>query len=254
MDKTEFCDELEMAKNELIPKLCNFAADERILYSSLIQKINQKAKAQERVLLITNKAIYNLVPLEQSGLFTHLLSKMFHSLKVKRVIPLDKISAISVSSNYMSFEFVIHVKNDYDYRYDAKFESQSGNIADKRDIILLSIARGLNYFFNLKLPLILVEDVSLEAITTTEKDFKEKRSRMPQGDKLELTPDDLADGLSYVIKKQFQYRPLQSLTSFILPQDRSLDDDDQELDTNPKQKKKLSYIPMTEKVTKDFEP
>lgn len=39
---------------------------ERILLSSKIIKVNQVNKKQERVLLITNKAVYNLLPQEEN--------------------------------------------------------------------------------------------------------------------------------------------------------------------------------------------
>jgi len=60
-------------------------------------KINKKEKSQSRNFLLTSKRILNV------------------SKKIKRSIDLASLAGISLSLE--SFEFVIHVQNDYDYRY-----------------------------------------------------------------------------------------------------------------------------------------
>ncbi|PRP86414.1 hypothetical protein PROFUN_05333 [Planoprotostelium fungivorum] len=64
-----------------------------------VVKINQKNSEQTRVLVVTEKAIYNV-----GGWFT----------SIHRRIPLDKIGSISVS-NLSDSIFVIHVPTEYDY-------------------------------------------------------------------------------------------------------------------------------------------
>ena len=57
-------------------------------------------KPQERVLMISDKAIYNL-------------SQSYSS--IKRRIPFDQVQ--SVTSSESSDEFLVHVPTEYDYRY-----------------------------------------------------------------------------------------------------------------------------------------
>lgn len=76
------------------------AEHESVEYSDFIVKINPRDKPQERVILITNKAIYNVMPNDFS--------------RCKRRIPLEAITTITVSK--VSDEFVLHVPTEYDYR------------------------------------------------------------------------------------------------------------------------------------------
>ena len=155
IDKDEITDVLDVASNESIKKAINLDLTEKILYSNYIQKINEKGKIQNRIFLITSKAIYNIVP-EDASILKSKLTGMFSKI-MRRAIPLDKIEAITVSSYYLSYEFVIHEKNNYDYRFDGKFEYIQGHekkIEDRRDKLLLCLARGLEYYFNLSLPIL----------------------------------------------------------------------------------------------------
>ena len=69
--------------------------------SDLVTKINRKSKRQERGLLLTSHALYNVVPPTYT--------------KCKRRIPLAAVAGITISA--ASFEFVIHVSGDYDYHF-----------------------------------------------------------------------------------------------------------------------------------------
>eukprot|EP01084_Bolivina_argentea_P077647 140883_1 len=80
---------------------------EKLVYSNKIIKINHKGKEQQRLLLITDKAIYNI------GEGTNI--KKGPLGKLKRRIELYQIHAITVSS--ISDEFVLHAPNEYDYHY-----------------------------------------------------------------------------------------------------------------------------------------
>ena len=94
-------DYLNLGKNPNIVKLLTRGNDkEYVEYSDFVVKINPRDKPQERVLLITNKAAYNVLPSDFS--------------RCKRRIPLEAISAITVSK--VSDEFVLHVPTEYDYR------------------------------------------------------------------------------------------------------------------------------------------
>lgn len=80
--------------------------------STIVSKFNDKNKKQERVILITNKHLFNIklvTPLN------NLLVKIFNSAIIRRKIDISKIFAVTVSR--IGFEFVIHVADDYDYRF-----------------------------------------------------------------------------------------------------------------------------------------
>merc|ERR1719334_150423 len=74
---------------------------EEIVYSNILKKINKRGAEQERIILITSRAVYNLLP-KNPG-------------KCKRRIPIEDIGAVTLSS--VSEEFVLHVPNEYDYRF-----------------------------------------------------------------------------------------------------------------------------------------
>ena len=76
------------------------AGEEEVQFSDFIVKINPKGKPQERVLLITNRAVYNLLPTDYG--------------KCKRRVDLSAIAGVTVAVK--SDEFVLHVPSEYDYR------------------------------------------------------------------------------------------------------------------------------------------
>jgi len=79
----------------------NYPEPEIIQLSEQVIKINAKRKEQKRVLLITDKALYNLIP---------------NSYKqCKRRIPIEKISSITISTS--SQQFAIHIPDEYDYLF-----------------------------------------------------------------------------------------------------------------------------------------
>ena len=74
---------------------------EQIVFSDHVTKINRREKEQVRTLLITTRAVYNLLPNNYS--------------KCKRRIPITLLSSITVSQ--LSDEFVLHIPDEYDYRF-----------------------------------------------------------------------------------------------------------------------------------------
>eukprot|EP01084_Bolivina_argentea_P312073 540262_1 len=99
-------DALNLATNTSCQKMLSktgssFPNIENVIYSEKLIKINRKGKEQERVLLITDKAIYNLKPKEMG--------------KCQRRIDLELIESITIST--ISEEFVIHIPDEYDYRF-----------------------------------------------------------------------------------------------------------------------------------------
>jgi len=78
----------------------NTPTPESVSFSDYVIKINRKEKEQTRVMLITNRGIYNLLP---------------NNYSCKRRIDIDKLVAITASKT--SDEFVIHIPDEYDYRF-----------------------------------------------------------------------------------------------------------------------------------------
>lgn len=111
-----------------------------MLYSSHIDKINRKGKTQKRVLLVTNRAMYNIMP----------------SLSVcKRRIPLQLVTAVTLSS--VSNQFILHVPSEYDYHYsDAAKEAIMETVRDAKFAAALGDLEVRH-----------VSDASLDALCTT---------------------------------------------------------------------------------------
>lgn len=101
-------DHLALASHSSVQKMLakngvNTPSPEEVVFSDFVVKINRKEKKQTRVLLITNKALYNLKPNDFGN--------------CKRRIALDLIGAITLSTS--SDEFAVHVPEEYDYRYSS---------------------------------------------------------------------------------------------------------------------------------------
>ena len=82
-------DRLRLSSNSVCQKMLTkqgscFPHPEKVIYSEKLIKINRKGKEQERVLLITDKAIYNLMPSDFS--------------KCKRRIALESIESATIST------------------------------------------------------------------------------------------------------------------------------------------------------------
>ena len=103
------------------------------MLSAVVYKINKRSKKQERSLLVTTKAIYNI---SKQNIMTQMIALFASSFQVKRKIDIGKLSAITVSD--MSSEFIIHVCGEYDYRYSCN---------DRRNQILLMMTRA--YYLNI---------------------------------------------------------------------------------------------------------
>jgi len=86
------------------------------------------------------------------------------------VIPIAKLAGLTKSTYKESKEFVIHVKNDYDYRMSSELREQIFTVIK---MAFLSIEKK-------NLPIYGLPKVkTLEDFTTTEKDLSRGISRMP---------------------------------------------------------------------------
>ena len=102
--------------------------------SCLLYKYNKRLKRQERSLLITSKAIYNV---NKQDFLANFISVFNSNFAIRRKIDITKLVGVTVSE--LSSEFVIHVQGEYDYRYASP---------DKRDRILTMLCRS--YYLNVK--------------------------------------------------------------------------------------------------------
>ena len=90
-------------------EILNLLKNEKVYYSDVITKINKYVLSQERSIILTNVALYNMKKKE-----------------LKRRIPYKEILGISYSS--ISNEFVVHGNNSqYDYYYNSNHHHHSKN-------------------------------------------------------------------------------------------------------------------------------
>jgi len=110
-------DMLKLADNVQCQKMLskmgdNFPEQEKVVMSVKLVKINKRGKEQNRILLLTDKALYNLKPKEIR--------------KCQRRIDLEKIVSVTVSST--SQEFAIHIPEEYDYRYKSGHKDRIASV------------------------------------------------------------------------------------------------------------------------------
>ena len=144
-------DFLNLSKNYTIKN--NITREEEIQFSDKITKINNRGWKQERYILITDKAVYNL-----------------KKLTLKRRIDLKTIIGISISK--LSDEFVIHCNDiDYDYQYSSK----------RRKTILEIIAKNYELINEEELKIFELSVKNLGTFVTTKKEKEKQKNftRMP---------------------------------------------------------------------------
>jgi len=98
-------DHLSLSNSSDIKKLLEL--DEKIIFSGKLLKFNPSQVKQERVMLISNKALYNM-----------------KKKAIQRKIPISEVEAITKSLVKDSQEFVIHVPSEYDYRYISELRTE----------------------------------------------------------------------------------------------------------------------------------
>ena len=144
-------DFLNLSKNYTIKN--NITREEEIQFSDKVLKINKHNWKQERNILITDKAIYNL-----------------KKLSLKRRIDFKTIKGITLSKQ--SDEFVIHCNDiDYDYHY----------ISQRKKIIVEIIAKNYELINEEELKLFELNLKSLATFVTTKKEKEKQKNstRMP---------------------------------------------------------------------------
>ena len=131
----------------------NIVNNEKVYSSCTLIKYNDVNARQERNIVLTEGAIYNV-----------------KKTQVKRRIPFEKLEAISISN--ASSEFVLHIKDGHDYRY-LSFEHRT-EIIETILAIMCSVRKLCTAFKVYELDLI-----NLNSIMTTKNNFKEKKIVRP---------------------------------------------------------------------------
>ncbi|KAL0205328.1 hypothetical protein P9112_000635 [Eukaryota sp. TZLM1-RC] len=93
-------DHVDVSNIPSFRKLMHKFGDSLVLFSSNCHKVNKRNKTQERIVVVTDQAVYNLIP---------------RSYKCKRRIPLSDLTGVSLSTlpdNFISLHCV-----DYDYLF-----------------------------------------------------------------------------------------------------------------------------------------
>ena len=169
MNKSLKYDHLNFEKNK---KIVN---NEEVYFSTKLIKYNELGFRQERIFVITVGAIYNI-----------------KKDTVQRRIPLEKLDAFSVST--LSSEFVLHVKDSYDYRMSS-FERRN-EIINTLAYLYIKIRKLASVF-----PMYYVDSINLNKVMTTTSNLKKKQIIRPDKRYMKLmTLEDL--GQKYVDEEQ----------------------------------------------------
>jgi hypothetical protein len=149
-------DHLCLAGNVKVQTMLSKEGDpkgEVVMFSDFATKINRKDVKQKRCVLITQRALYNLLP---------------DSYAMQRRIALKDIVAVTVSQR--SNEFSVNVPDEYDYRY----------ISPQRDVIVNLLKTCKDELVEKKesgsgekMKVILVDKVDLKEETVTKPQSKE---------------------------------------------------------------------------------
>ena len=151
-------DAFNWAKDKEILEIIN---NEKLYYSDKIIKINPYNISQERTILLTDEALYNL-----------------HKKKLKRRIPFSEISGITFSTT--NNEFVIHGNDaEYDYYY----------ISFDRNLLISLISKFYKKNTSKNLKICKVSDKSLKSYVTGKKEKKKDGAFSKMDEKFLISTD-----------------------------------------------------------------
>jgi serum/glucocorticoid-regulated kinase 2 len=145
--------------------------------SAKVTKINQVNKFQDRIILLTDRNLCNLLP--SSNFFA------FFS-RIKRKISWAHVTGMTVSR--FGQEFVVHVDKEHDYRFTCQ------NMKMK---IVETIVDLYCRYHRQKMTLYYHNDLTLENFTTTIFDLQRNVRKKPSGEPLFLDPENLKVPMSH---------------------------------------------------------
>ena len=145
MDSFKITDSLNFANDKEIQEIIK---DEKLYFSGMITKINHYGMSQERSIILTDKALYNM-----------------KKKTLRRKISYQDIRGITYSK--LTFEFVIHGNDDeYDYQY----------ISQDRNLIICFIAIFYQQVAFKPIQICEVEEKTLKNYVTQKKEKKKDNS------------------------------------------------------------------------------
>ena len=145
MDSFKISDSLNFANDKEIQEIIK---DEKLYFSGMITKINHYGMSQERSIILTDKALYNM-----------------KKKTLRRKISYQDIRGITYSK--LTFEFVIHGNDDeYDYQY----------ISQDRNLIICFIAIFYQQVAFKPIQICEVEEKTLKNYVTQKKEKKKDNS------------------------------------------------------------------------------
>ncbi|KAL9653273.1 hypothetical protein ABK040_010980 [Willaertia magna] len=95
--KDGFHDYLRLEKSEIFGQICKDHGDAHVLFSGIVSKYNKRFKKQERIVLVTDAAVYNLDP---------------NGYLINRRVPLDTIKGVTVSPYHDNFFVIDQIDQD----------------------------------------------------------------------------------------------------------------------------------------------
>ena len=154
------------------------ATPEQPLFSDQLTKLNRRGKAQQRVLLLTDRALYNF----EVGQYK----------KCKRRIVLKRVEGVTVSDD--GDDFVIHVKDEYDYHYRTS----------RRADVLHILARQYKAITSRQLPIAVTHQQHLPSFTLTKQRQLQQQQHVTDP---HSTPSIISSTIrALVSKKKIRYR------------------------------------------------
>lgn len=185
----EVYDYLDVHKNSRFDGLVT--EDEIIYFSAKLIKINKRLVPQERFLIITDKALYNIHP--RNSVVSKIAFGLAPCCALRRKIKAEKIFAMTVSGNPDSDQFVIHVDGEYDYRYDG---------LGKRSQVAKVLLRVFHEYHNDYFHLYVKDEADLAQYHTTDDDFKKGIIKRPRDGVIEMPFENLDKSLRWIIKNR----------------------------------------------------
>jgi len=166
------------------------SAKERIFYAGVIPKVNHQGVVQERILVITNRFVYNID--QNNGFFASISLCSSSGYSIKRKIQINRIDALTLSINPTceKQQFIIHVRGERDYLFN-------GRIGRERIIKSLFNAHFSNTLEFIGL--FLRDESNLSKFQTSNSDVRCKKTKRPQGGIILVTPELAARGIEWII-------------------------------------------------------
>ena len=171
MSKIETFDLLGLAEDKDIKKIIG---DEKVYYTDYVTKINHYGMSQERILLLTDQALYNL-----------------KKKSLKRKIPFSVLRGITYTT--ASDEFIIHGNDDeYDYSF----------VTAEKKVIITMIAKLYLQTTKKMLKICEVNDKNLKNYITSKKDKKKDANFSKMDEKFLVDTKKFIDSDEKELKKE----------------------------------------------------